>query len=421
MWINFRSQASLWAKFMKGKYCKGQRPSLISKKLGDSRILTNMLKIRHLTEEMYIWDLGNGQVNFWLDHWCPKNWLGAPPSDFNPYLSVCDLWDGDSWSVTKLQSILQEPHLSQVTKIVFDKGWKDKIIWHSYANQNLTKVIYAKLYCWDQVPWGEAIWDIYLSPSISFFYWRFFNNLLPTDDILKLKGLRGPFRCYLCQIFEEDNNHLFFKCEFAQEVWKTLLTKIKVEGLDKDWSNLKDGCHGWKSKKGDSIPFIVAWFLWMCRNNRKHEDKPIHHSKVTRNCASYLNKLIQLNNFPNISLPQTVIWQPPDQHTMKINIDEAHDALEPELIAIFWALTFALKAAWYKLWIEVDSIQLITFLNTEQLSSWHHIHRKPKIGNRGVGFWIPLANACCSFMLLLRPMMLWNFSLLLFTGPLPLH
>ncbi|XP_020592601.1 uncharacterized protein LOC110033079 [Phalaenopsis equestris] len=62
-------------------------------------------------------------------------------------------------------------------------------------------------------------------------------------------------------------------------------------------------------------------------------------------------------------------------------LTEAHDALEAELIAVYWALTFALKSAWYKLWIEVDSIQLIIFLNTEQLSSWHHIHWKQKIGN----------------------------------------
>ncbi|XP_020593193.1 uncharacterized protein LOC110033521 [Phalaenopsis equestris] len=192
---------------------------------------------------MYTWDLGNGKVSLWLDNWCPKDWLGPSPSDFNPQLSVCDLWDGDSCDVPKLQSILQEPDLSQVTKTMFDKGRKDRIIRHSYTNQSLTKAIYANLSEWDKVDGGEYIWNRFLSPSMSFFCWRFFNNLLPTDDILKLNGLRGPSRCYLCLKSEENNDHLFFNCEFAQEVWKKLLTKIKGENLDKDWSSLKAGWH----------------------------------------------------------------------------------------------------------------------------------------------------------------------------------
>ncbi|XP_020597029.1 uncharacterized protein LOC110036837 [Phalaenopsis equestris] len=231
---------------------------------------------------MYTWDLGNGKVNFWLDNWCSKDWIGAPPPDFNPQLLACDFWDGDSWDVPKLQSLFQEPHLSLVTRTVFDKGRKDRIIWQSYINQSLNKAIYVKLNHWEKVNWGEAIWDRFLSPSISFFCWRFFNNLLPTDDILKLNGLRGPSRCYLCLKNEENINHLFFKCEFAQEVWKELFNNIKDDNLDKDWTSLNVGWYNWRSTQGESIPFIVAWFLWICRNNNKHDDMMIRVSNITR-------------------------------------------------------------------------------------------------------------------------------------------
>ncbi|XP_020597377.1 uncharacterized protein LOC110037138 [Phalaenopsis equestris] len=58
----------------------------------------------------------------------------------------------------------------------------------------------------------------------------------------------------------------------------------------------------------------------------------------------------------------------------------ANDALEAELIAVYWALTFAQKITWQKVWNEVDSLQLITLLTTDQLSSWHHMQWKKKIG-----------------------------------------
>ncbi|XP_020595580.1 uncharacterized protein LOC110035651 [Phalaenopsis equestris] len=47
LWIKLRAQTSLWALFMNGKYCRDQHPTLVERKIGDSKIWGKMLNIRH--------------------------------------------------------------------------------------------------------------------------------------------------------------------------------------------------------------------------------------------------------------------------------------------------------------------------------------------------------------------------------------
>ncbi|XP_020590910.1 uncharacterized protein LOC110031837 [Phalaenopsis equestris] len=76
-------------------------------------------------------------------------------------------------------------------KISFNREHEDNLVINASKLHSLSKAIYAKLYSWQDVPWGKTIWNKYLTPSTSFLIWRTFHKLLPVDDILKLKGLRG--------------------------------------------------------------------------------------------------------------------------------------------------------------------------------------------------------------------------------------
>ncbi|XP_020599702.1 uncharacterized protein LOC110039090 [Phalaenopsis equestris] len=393
---------------MRGKYCKDQHATLVERKTVDSKIWGKMLNIRQTAENLFIWDLGKGDISFWIDNWCPKDWLSPISSVPNTDLKVAECWEDEDWSLLKLSNILQANSVTKITSIKIDRSKPDKIIWQSFSNQSLTKDINSKVFQWEHISWGTIIWNNFLSTSMSFFCWRAFHKLLPTDDILKLKGLRGPSKCRLCLHEEESLPHLFFECNFVQLVWHQLLSHLNIENKLFTWDKITICWHTWHKRNYASIPLIVAWFIWMERNKAKFEDDIPKTEKIIRNKLSYVHKMNKLKRFPNISNSYSsgqpdqiqvyrVYWKPPDHNTVKITTDGSFnnsgvgvggvyrnhlgkcllqfyipvmvvDALETELVAVYWALKIAKMTSWYNLWLEVDSTNL---LNYEEHVPWH--------------------------------------------------
>ncbi|XP_020589920.1 uncharacterized protein LOC110031180 [Phalaenopsis equestris] len=197
------------------------------------------------------------------------------------------------------------------------------------STQSLTKSIYSKLYNWDTVSWGALLWNKFLSPSLSFLSRRIFHKVLPTDDILKLKGLRGPSRCGLCLAAEESIDHLFFECQFSQDVWRECLKYVMLDTLNLDWWHLSSCWVSWLDAGLGPFPLVIAWFLWMAKNQFKFDDQPITVIKVARHCISFLIKLIKHKGFPNIcSIPSLdspplavvikVFWKSPHLPFIKV-------------------------------------------------------------------------------------------------------
>ncbi|XP_020597552.1 uncharacterized protein LOC110037288 [Phalaenopsis equestris] len=254
---------------------------------------------------------------------------------------------------------------------------------------------------------------------MSFFCWRVFNNLIPTDDILKLKGLRGPSICRFCIQEEESLPHLFFECNFVQAVWHQLLAHLNIDKNLFTWDNITIYWQSWNKWNYAPIPLIVAWFTWIERNKVKFEEVRPKTEKTVRNSISYLNKMIKYRRFPNISKSYSLgqpdkkyahrfFWKPPDHQTVKVNTDgsfnkagagvggvyrnqlgqcllcfhipiEATDAVETELMAVYWALKIAIMASWKNLWVEVDSTAVIKILREEELTPWHLTYWTKKI------------------------------------------
>ncbi|XP_020599188.1 uncharacterized protein LOC110038640 [Phalaenopsis equestris] len=55
--------------------------------------------IRQIAETNYSWELGNGEIKFWLDNWCPKDWLSPITNIYNSDLKMADCCYGDEWSL----------------------------------------------------------------------------------------------------------------------------------------------------------------------------------------------------------------------------------------------------------------------------------------------------------------------------------
>ncbi|XP_020584790.1 uncharacterized protein LOC110027626 [Phalaenopsis equestris] len=366
LWIKFRQNEYLWAKFMQAKYCKFDHPGEVTRKVGDSRIWIQMLKVREDIEKLLRWELGQGEINFWKDNWCPTDYLEPLQDEKEGDLLFKDYWNGNVWSEDIFRSILKDQSVSSISTIQFDRNNKDQLNLKNKTRASISKDIQNNLYSWDTCQWNVSSCQKNLTPSMLFFSWRALNNLLPTDDILKLKGLKGPSRCHLYCI--------------------------------KDWQEINLM----------PIPFIVAWFIWMSRNMAKHEEREANTTRVMINCLSYLNKLISWRKFPKIL--QTIMvannikiikvrWERPSYTFIKINTDGsytnkragiggifrdhightllfykapyiAEDALDTEAAALYWALKFAMKNKWKWIVAEVDSSLLVELLNIKMTSPW---------------------------------------------------
>ncbi|XP_020595954.1 uncharacterized protein LOC110035957 [Phalaenopsis equestris] len=123
----------------------------------------------------------------------------------------------------------------------------------------------------------------------------------------------------------------------------------------------------------------------------------IFNKHANPNCKQWASSY---TGFSNSQLPVKFLWKPPGYYTVKVNTDEsfnklgagfggvyrnhlgkcllyfhipivATDAVETELVAVYWALKIAKMSSWYNLWLKVDSTAVIKILKDEELSPWH--------------------------------------------------
>lgn len=75
-----------------------------------------------------------------------------------------------------------------------------------------------------QQPWCSQIW------KLSIMLWRLLQNKLPTDDVLKRRGICIVSGCLLCDSLSssEAANHLFVDFSFARRLRSWLLDKFNI-------------------------------------------------------------------------------------------------------------------------------------------------------------------------------------------------
>ncbi|PKU74493.1 Putative ribonuclease H protein [Dendrobium catenatum] len=68
IWFSFRTNESLWARFMNTKYCKDSHPLINIFKPNDSPTWKRLCKIKWNVEQFIQWGIGKGNVFFWQDN-----------------------------------------------------------------------------------------------------------------------------------------------------------------------------------------------------------------------------------------------------------------------------------------------------------------------------------------------------------------
>ena len=84
-------------------------------------------------------------------------------------------------------------------------------------------------------------------------------------------------RCALCNVYDEDHNHLFFNCTYSTDVWTVVASKARISWPIRPWEQL----WAWTIREFGSMSnprhcmagLVLAstvYGLWAERNHRVH-------------------------------------------------------------------------------------------------------------------------------------------------------
>jgi hypothetical protein len=113
------------------------------------------------------------------------------------------------------------------------------------------------------------------------FIWRALHGILPLKSILYNQHIGTTGGCPICNQGPEDNNHLLFQCEAAQNLWQSLgLSDIVNEAVQVDRSGsavleelLRRQGNSFKEFSNIGLKEVISvssWYLWWIRRCRTH-------------------------------------------------------------------------------------------------------------------------------------------------------
>ncbi|KAK4727170.1 hypothetical protein R3W88_032087 [Solanum pinnatisectum] len=86
-------------------------------------------------------------------------------------------------------------------------------------NKYSIKEVYRKMRGdMDRVDWRKLVWANFKAPKWLFIMYIALNRRLLTRDRLAQWGLADEVTCPLCQVSDEDIDHLFFQCYYARSI-----------------------------------------------------------------------------------------------------------------------------------------------------------------------------------------------------------
>ncbi|XP_049370570.1 uncharacterized protein LOC125835476 [Solanum verrucosum] len=188
LWWNFRTSTNtLWAFFMRNKYCKKHHP-IIAQGYGTSHVWRRMTSIREEVEHEIWWQNKAGNSSFWFDNWTKQGALYHIEDTAKE--EEVEVKEFEGWDMEKLLqnlSLEMTDHIMEnisPPNILFgnDVAWwmanaqgrfTVKSAWQIMRNKHENRRDY------------ELIWNKRLPFKINFFLWRVWKRRIATDDNLK--------------------------------------------------------------------------------------------------------------------------------------------------------------------------------------------------------------------------------------------
>ena len=114
---------------------------------------------------------------------------------------------------------------------------EDYFLWRNSVNDPPSMFSASKL--WHSlhpdpalVPLYKAVWFKKRIPKHAFITWLLVWDRMKTRDKLIAWGINVPASCLLCGHMNESTTHLFFECDYSNDVWNRLFARSRIQYPD---------------------------------------------------------------------------------------------------------------------------------------------------------------------------------------------
>ncbi|XP_012850055.1 PREDICTED: uncharacterized protein LOC105969825 [Erythranthe guttata] len=375
LWFRFRAQDSLWARFLRNKYCRNRFPgsSVVSSLY--STVWKRMCRVRERVQAQIFWRIGPGHVYFWHDHWFGDGPLsgiidgGRLTSVRVEYYLVNGQWDRN-----KLAEDIPFEWIDRICSVPISGASGDLPIWRASSDGKFSLTSAWALIRQQHTPTPllRIFWGSCLTPTISIFLWRLLLQRLPVDTKLQSRGTSLASRCYCCpdpsipvsslvsQSVEspsvESIDHIFVESPTAKRVWHhffylfgyTPAHTTHIPQILLYWQHFTSHTLTHHTHITTIVPCLILWYLWIARNDSKHKDITVRASSIIYRVIQHIRILHQTNllsadswtGIPHMAeslglyyrvgtptlTPHRVVWLPPDPGWVKLNTNGARRA-----------------------------------------------------------------------------------------------
>ncbi|XP_027152155.1 uncharacterized protein LOC113758673 [Coffea eugenioides] len=289
LWWNFRKGLSLWAIFMKAKYCKLLHPCQVQLRPMDSALWRRMVNVSRLVELSMLWIAKYGACHFWYDNWLGDGALFLRATvDTN--LTFGNFIINGHWDVNLLyQKLPKEMVPSILDHPIPEEGGEAEVIWMTTTSRkfSLNSAFQDIRRARNKSLVFERIWHPRVPLKFSFFMLRLLLGRLPIPDRLCKLGFHLPSKCFCCHSASQESiEHLFSNGRIASEVWNYF---GGVCGMDFPGPSLRPRIVSWWLSSHDSeiqrfiahiLPGIVCWQIWKARNKAMFEGSQMRSSAI---------------------------------------------------------------------------------------------------------------------------------------------
>nr|KAJ0215658.1 hypothetical protein LSAT_V11C300101270 [Lactuca sativa] len=285
IWKIISGHNSLWVKWVNAYLLEGRSFWDVGFKDKMSWSWRNLLKIRTHLRDFFVVQIGNGEDTFmWYDNWYqlgPLSYVLTPREIANAGYQITNkvnevITDEDwNWPVDWIRII---PQLAEfpVPRLVRDK--KDTVFWLNerreptpFVVNQVSKSISVHE---SNVGWYDLVWFQQRIPNHCFILWLAILGRLRTQDIMKKWKSTCNFSCAFCNKQSDSHCHIFFECNFPQEVWSKVKRNLNITHKDGNWFEIIQDLQGTLKRKNIEN-FIkkcalaaTIYHLWNERNKR---------------------------------------------------------------------------------------------------------------------------------------------------------
>ena len=305
-WRMLDEPNTLWARILKGKYFPHTSFWRANTQGSKSWTWESILKVRkHLINAVH-WQLFDGDVSIWNEPWCPMwgniyNFIKNEAMCSNLPIKVSELWlrEPKRWNIPLINHLFGPNFANHILQIPLSQSdGQDILIWkpnksgrwtaqsaykliHEGAIQKTVSKVNLSLEAKAVI---DQIWkNKKILPRVQMFIWRLMTKNIANAQRVNRRINKIPATCSRCNQVENDE-HLFFHCNFSRAVWFASPLGIRTDNLQGSCAYIVNFIfsHMNLSENVDLACYIL-WHIWKARNDLKFQNKSCSiHSVIIR-------------------------------------------------------------------------------------------------------------------------------------------